>query len=96
MKRKQKKKKKKWCHAFLHSSSYPWDGEQTRFSEELIISGSKRHIKQVLWALHRGCGTQPISTTVFMTLDSRLLLTGNIQIKHYQGLQGELAEIPTV
>lgn len=33
--------------------------------------------------------------TIFTTPDARLLLTENIQIKHYQGLQGELAEIPT-
>jgi len=33
--------------------------------------------------------------TVSTALDVRLLLTENIQIKHYPGLQGELAEIPT-
>lgn len=37
-------------------------------------------------------GSQPSALT---TPDARLLLTENIQIKHYQGLQGELAEIPT-
>lgn len=71
------------------------DREWTRPRDELIITDNQRHIKQVLCELHVARYARRISATVLTTPDARLLLTENIQIKHYRGLQGELAEIPT-